>query len=282
MGHTNRIDCAHEDSHAVVERRGRRLIRFCRSVGRSLKLAILLAYGALELIVKRPATHQQQAEWLHQFCALALRFMGITVRGDGTPPAGGVVISNHLGYLDIVVFAALHRCVFVAKSEIRRWPFMGWMTSMAGTVYVDRGRGGSAVRAARGMKAAADAGIPVVFFPEGTTSNGATVLKFHSGLLMQALETGQPVTAAHLRYRLTQDNGPRISVANDVSYWGDTSFLKHVFRILGLRGIEVDIRFAESPIAFSADIRQRKTLAAEARAAVIELGDLPAAVTVAP
>lgn len=108
------------------------------------------------------------------------------------------------------------------------------------------------------------------------------VLKFHSGLLVQALQAGQPVTAAYLRYRLTQDNGPRISVANDVSYWGDTSFLLHVFRILGLRGIEVDIRFAESPIAFSANLGQRKTLAAEARVAVLELADLPAALTVAP
>jgi 1-acyl-sn-glycerol-3-phosphate acyltransferase len=255
------------------------LIRFCRSIVRSLKLALLLAYGGFQLIVKRPSTHQQQAEWLHQFCAYALRSMGITVRSQGTPPASGVVIANHLGYLDIVVFAALHRCVFVAKSEIRRWPFLGWMTTMAGTVYVDRGRGGSAVRAGRGMQAAADEGIPVVFFPEGTTSNGDTVLKFHSGLLMQALEAGQPVTAAHLSYRLTVNNGSGISVANDVSFWGDTPFLLHVFRFLALRGIEADVSFAEAPIVFASDPTQRKLLAAEARAAVIELAATPAAVT---
>jgi 1-acyl-sn-glycerol-3-phosphate acyltransferase len=205
--------------------------------------------------------------------------MGIPARYGGTFPESGVVISNHLGYLDIIVFAALHPCVFVAKSEIRSWPFLGWMTTMAGTVYVERGRGGSARRAASGMQAAADEGIPVVFFPEGTTSNGASVLKFHSGLLVQAIDAHHPVTAAYLRYRLTQDNGPGVSAENDVSYWGDTPLLLHIFRLLGLRGIEVDVRLGDSPISFSAGPDQRKLLAAEARAAVMELGGVRDTVT---
>jgi len=200
-------------------------------------------------------------------------------RYQGTCPSRGVVISNHLGYLDIIVFAALHRCVFVAKSEIRSWPFLGWMTTMAGTVYVERGRGGAANRAADGMRAAEAAGIPVVFFPEGTTSNGTSVLKFHSGLLAQAVEAAQPITAAYLRYRLTLQNGPEITVENDVSYWGDTTLLKHIFRLLGLRGIEVEARFADSPISFSEGTDQRKLLAAEARAAVMELGEVHDSVT---
>ncbi|MGA1981906.1 MAG: lysophospholipid acyltransferase family protein [Acidobacteriaceae bacterium] len=205
---------------------------------------------------------------------------GIIVRCQGTPPERGVVISNHLGYLDIIAFAALHPCVFVAKSEISHWPFLGWMTTMAGTVYVDRGRGGSANRAAGGMQAAEDAGIPVVFFPEGTTSNGASVLKFHSGLLVKSLEAAQPIRAAYLRYQLTQDNGPGVTVEDDVNFCDDTPLLKHIFRLLGLRGIEVDVRYADSPIAFSEGPDQRKLLAADARAAVMELGGVIDPVTV--
>ncbi len=255
------------------------LVRFCRSVGRTLKLVALLLYGALELIFNRPATRQQRAEWLHYLCARSMRTMGIMVRCQGMPPKRGAVISNHTGYLDIVAFAALHPCVFVAKSEIRSWPFLGWMTTMAGTVYVDRGRGGSANRAATGMQAAEDAGIPVVFFPEGTTSNGTSVLKFHSGLLVKSLEAAQPITAAYLRYRLTRDNGPGVSVENNVSYWGDTRLLKHIFGLMGLRGIEVDVRYADCPITFSKGPDQRKLLAAEARAAVMELGGVRDAVS---
>lgn len=208
-----------------------------------------------------------------------MRSMGIAVRCQGTFPERGVVISNHLGYLDVIAFAALHPCVFVAKSEIRRWPLLGWMTTMAGTVYVERGRGGSATRAAGGMQAAADAGIPVVFFPEGTTSNGASVLRFHSGLLVQALEARHTVTAAFLRFRLTHDNGTGATVEDDVGYWGSTPLVMHIFRLLALRGIQVGVRFADSPITFSEGPGQRRLLAAEARAAVMALGGVCDSVT---
>ena len=126
--------------------------------------------------------------------------MKIEIRVMGVFPARGAVISNHLSYLDIVVFAAIHPCVFVSKAEIERWPVVGWMTTMSGTVYVARGHGGSAMKARKGMQAAVDAGLPVVFFPEGTTSNGSHLLKFHSGLLAQVIDTGSPVTAAYVRY----------------------------------------------------------------------------------
>jgi len=246
--------------------------RLLRSVRGSVKLAGLFAYASLELALKRPATRLERAEWLHRFCARAVRAMGLGVRLAGRYPQRGVVISNHLGYLDIVVFAALARCVFVSKAEIRSWPLLGWMTTLAGTVYVERGRGGSAMRAKGGMQAATQAGLPVVFFPEGTTSNGETVLKFHSGLLAQAMASGQPVTAAHVRYRLTEDNGSGVTVADDLCYWGDTSLLKHIFRIVGLRGVEVEVRFADAAIAFSEGVGRRKMAAAEARAAVLEAG----------
>ena len=153
------------------------------------------------------------------------------------------------------------------------------MTTMAGTVYVDRGHGGSAARAKSRMKAASDAGLPVVFFPEGTTSNGETVLKFHSGLLAQAMQGGEAVTAAFVRYRLTEESGPGITVANDVCYWGDVSMLKHIFVLLGLRGIEVEVSFADAPITFSEGIARRKMAAVEARAAVMEVGGLSTTIT---
>lgn len=237
-----------------------------------MMLAAVFAYATLQLIVKRPATRQQRAEWLHQFCLRAVHRMGIAVRQLGTFPERGVVIANHLGYLDVVAFAALHTCAFVGKSEIRKWPFLGWITAMGGTVYVQRGRGGSAGRARAGMQEASDAGIPLAFFPEGTCSLGDTVLPFHSGLLAQAIEAGQPITAAHIRYRLTEDNGPNFSLA-DVCFWDDTLLIKHIFRFLAMRGIEVEVHFADAPIAFSANAGHRKIAAEEARAAVMQLRD---------
>jgi 1-acyl-sn-glycerol-3-phosphate acyltransferase len=86
------------------------------------------------------------------------------------------------------------------------------------------------------------------------------------------MASGQPITPAHIAYRLTHDNDPRTTVANDVCYWGDVSMLRHIFRLLWLRGIEIEVCFAESPIVFSESPAQRKRAAVEAREAVLQLG----------
>ncbi len=248
-------------------------MNFLRAVGRSVRLAGLFVVFGTELAVRRPQTREARAEWLHRFCARAMWKLGIATSVTGSFPACGAVISNHLSYLDIVVFAALHPCVFVSKEEIRGWPVVGWMTTMAGTVYVARGHGGSAMRARQGMQEALDAGLPVVFFPEGTTSNGSGLLKFHSGLLGQVMTGGAAVTAAYVRYSLASGNEPGVTVADDVCYWGDGSMLKHILRFLGLRGVRAEVRFGAGPIAFSRGGLHRKQAAMEAQAAVARLRD---------
>jgi 1-acyl-sn-glycerol-3-phosphate acyltransferase len=231
----------------------------------------MFVIAGTELAVRRPATREARADWLHRFCARAMRGMGIEIIVVGEFPKRGAMISNHLSYLDIIVFATLRSCVFVSKEEIRKWPVVGWMTTMSGTVYVARGHGGSAMKARAGMQAALDAGLPVVFFPEGTTTNGSQLLKFHSGLLAQVMESGSPVTAAYLRYSLATDNGSGVSVADDVCYWGDRNMLAHIFKFLGLRGVRAEVRFAERPIVFSSDLLHRKMAAVEAQSAVEDL-----------
>ena len=242
-------------------------------MGRSIQLVGLFVVAGTELVMKRPATRQARAEWLHRFCGRAVKRLGVEVVAVGDFPACGAVISNHLSYVDVVVFAALRPCVFVSKLEIKDWPVVGWMTTMSGTVYVERGHGGSAVRARGRMQAAMDAGLPVVFFPEGTTTNGAKMLKFHSGLLGQVTDVGAPVTAAYLRYSLGEGNDVGVRVEDDVCYWGERAMWLHVFRFLGLRNVRAEVRFAEEPIGFSSDALHRKHAAVEARAAVMELAE---------
>jgi 1-acyl-sn-glycerol-3-phosphate acyltransferase len=98
------------------------------------------------------------------------------------------------------------------------------------------------------------------------------MLKFHSGLVAQVIEGGAPVTAAYLRYSFVAENGPDVSVADDVCYWGNRNMLAHIFKFLGLRGVRAEVRFAERPIAFSSDGLHRKMAAVEARSAVAALG----------
>lgn len=248
-------------------------MRLFRSLWRSVRLAGYFAVYGAELLVKRPKTREARADWLHRFAARALRGLGIEIGLAGSFPERGAVTSNHLSYLDIVVFAALRPCVFVSKVEIQGWPVVGWMTDMSGAVYVARGHGGSAVKARQGMRATVDAGLPVVFFPEGTTSDGSGLLPFHSGLLAQVMTLGTTVTAAHIGYTLEADNGASVTVGDDVCYWGDVTLVPHVFRLLGLRGVRAEVRFAERPIAFSSDVLHRKLAAREAREAVLALSE---------
>lgn len=238
-----------------------------------MKLGAVILHACLQLLLRRPSTRPARALWLHQLCRRAVGIFDVQVESRGEFPERGVLISNHLSYLDIIVFAAIHPCVFVSKAEIGSWPVLGWMTTMAGTVYVHRGKRGSAKEAGEQMRVAAEAGLPVMFFPEGTTSNGEQILKFHSGLLAEALADEQPVTAAYLQYSLCEGNGGR-TVRDDVAYWGEHPMLPHVIRFLGLRGVRAEVVFGAAPIRFTAAAASgRKLIAVEAQQAVCELSE---------
>ena len=80
--------------------------------------------------------------------------------------------SNHLSHIDILVVSAVFPSRFVAKSEIQKWPVIGWLASMAGTLFVRRGDRKDVPRVVREMRATLDAGVSVTFFPEGWASRG--------------------------------------------------------------------------------------------------------------
>jgi 1-acyl-sn-glycerol-3-phosphate acyltransferase len=241
-----------------------------RAVINGLKLLSYFVRFGGELLLFPPKTQYGKAAWLQRFCATAIRGLGVRVTVEGEFPKRGAVISNHLSYVDIVLYASLQPCVFCAKAEIERWPVVGWMTTQVGTVMVERGRGGSALRARGGMQKAAEEGLPVVFFPEGTTTDGSHLLPFHSGLLAQALAVGEPITPAYLRYSLEAENGAGILAAQHVA-WGDTPLLEHIWRFLGLRGVHAAVRFAPAPLRFANGAEKRKLAAVEARKALLAL-----------
>jgi 1-acyl-sn-glycerol-3-phosphate acyltransferase len=146
---------------------------------------------------------------------------------------------------------------------------------MAGTVYVARGSGGSAAKAAQGMAKGFRDGLPVVFFPEGTTGVGdVTLLPFRSGLLAQAIAAEVPVRYGFIRYRLTPFDTARGKNAHDDVHWGSQTLWQHIWNILDLHGIHATVHFAPEPIPFSqAAIDNRKIAAREAEAAVAALAN---------
>lgn len=244
---------------------------FFYKLWRLVKVVAHFAYAAIELTIKRPQSRPDRAAWLSTFCRRVLRAMDVSFATEGRVPVEGAVITNHLSYVDILVHSATRPCVFVSKIEVRKMPLLGWMSMMAGTVYVERGAGGSAQTAAVTMAKGFRDGLPVVFFPEGTTGVGdEEAMPFRSGLLAQALAADAPVTPGFLRYALDPRDAARGKTVRDDVAWGPQSFQGHIWNFMGLRRVQATVRFAESAIAFTAAAREDRKLAAlEARNAVL-------------
>jgi lyso-ornithine lipid O-acyltransferase len=218
-----------------------------RSVWRSFLFVTLLLAAGVEWWVRRPKIGAEGAVWIHRWCRRIVAVLGFQCRVEGWVPRGGAVVSNHLSYLDILLYSSVRPFVMVAKKEVRGWPLMGWITSRAGTVYVERGGGPKSwpsVNAA--MAEAYRSGLPVLFFPEGTTTDGAGVLPFRRGLFHSVLNNWVPLRTAALRYSLeTHAVNAGASLEEDVCWWGEMGFVSHVFRVLGLRGLSVEVRFGD-------------------------------------
>lgn len=193
-------------------------------------LVLRLRYGSrLEL--------EQRARWLHESCSLILRSLGVRLECRGSRPAQGLIVSNHLSYLDIPAFAAATPCVFVAKREVRNWPVFGLFARCGGTIFIDRQSRASADQVALQMIDVLQKGIPVMLFPEGTSTDGSTVLRFHPSLLQPAVALSATIVPAAIGYRMTGGE------ERDVCYYGDIRFGPHLLQLLGRGGISAEIEF---------------------------------------
>jgi 1-acyl-sn-glycerol-3-phosphate acyltransferase len=186
-----------------------------------------------------------------------------TVRGRA-PSGAGLLVANHQGWVDILFLAAETGAVFVSKAEVRDWPFLGRAATSMGTLYVRRGDKRELGVLQRAIAEAIDSGELVGFFPEGTSTDGTRILEFKPSLFEAAMNGERPVHCAALRYRTLPGDPP----ASSAVAWGDgRGFLEHAVGMLGLRGFEAEVIFADEPLHGT----DRKTLAREAEAAVRRL-----------
>lgn len=111
-----------------------------------------------------------------------------------------LIVANHVSWLDIFVINSLHPCRFVAKSDIRDWPLIGWLCDRAGTIFIARGKQREVRKIYEGLVKSIHAGEHVAFFPEGTTAAQGAILPFHANLFEAAIEADVPVQPYALRY----------------------------------------------------------------------------------
>ena len=140
--------------------------------------------------------------WSRQLLAMLgvrLRYQG-ALQADASLPHG-LIVANHISFLDIFVVNAIAPTAFVSKDEVRNWPLIGWLSLHTDTLFLERGSRNAAQRARENLVHHLSRGKRVALFPEGTTTRGDTVLPFHSALPQSAIDAGTTVTPVVLRYR---------------------------------------------------------------------------------
>jgi len=158
---------------------------------------------------------------------------GVAVAVRGTFPSGpAVLVSNHLSYLDPLVIGALVPCSPIAKGEVRHWPVIGSAARSLGVHFVDRSSAHSGARVLRRAHVVLRAGASILNFPEGTTTDGSTLLPFRRGIFGLARLAAVPVVPIALRF------GNR-----ELAWTGGDTFLPHYFRTAARRApaVHVDV-----------------------------------------
>lgn len=182
----------------------------------------------------------ERAQWLHRAACRVLRAFGISASVRGRVPTQGLVVANHLSYLDIAILGSMMPCFFVSKAEVGRWPFFGKAARVGGTLFLNRRSHASTVEVAGLISERLTLPVPVLLFPEGTSTDGLELLRFHLSLYEPAVTAQAPVTAAAVRYVLADGGEER-----DLCWFGDTGFLPHFWRTLGVSGFSAQVTFGE-------------------------------------
>lgn len=214
-----------------------------RAVRRAVALAVALAACVLSywwIRVRGRITLVQRSQWLHRSACRVLRAFDICTAVHGQPPAHGLVVANHLSYLDIVIISSVMPCFFVSKAEVDHWPYFGRAARTGGTIFIDRRSRASAADVARQIADRLKQPVPILLFPEGTSTDGSQVLRFHSSLFQPAVAAPAPVTAATVRYILAHGACER-----DLCWFDNTLFLTHLWKTLGTRGFSAEVTFGE-------------------------------------
>jgi 1-acyl-sn-glycerol-3-phosphate acyltransferase len=184
-----------------------------------------------------------------------VRIVGIRVCVSGpVPPAQGeaaMIAANHVSWVDTFVVMSVRPARFIAKSEIRDWPVAGWIAERAGTLFVRRERRRDIALILGDVHDALGQGDCIGLFPEGTTTEGDRLLRFHSSLFEPAIANAATIHPAAIRYERA-DGSPCPAFA----YVGEISFMESVALVIGERGVVARLAFAE-PIGPAASLDRR-------------------------
>ncbi|MER5308448.1 lysophospholipid acyltransferase family protein [Streptomyces sp. NPDC002773] len=222
-----------------------------------------------------PAAHRLAL--VRYWLRAVVRAFGVRVRYEGAPAATGplLVVANHVSWLDIPLIAAVLPGRMVAKAEVRRWPVLGTLAALGGTLFIDRDGLRALPTTVRAMTAVLAAGGRVIVFPEGSTWCGRAGGRFRPAAFQAALDAGCAVQPVRIDYRPT----------DAAAYVGDDVLGASLWRVVTTRHLTAVVRVPEPLPALRHPDRRALAAAAEqavTQRAVTQLPGTPCAVAQQP
>lgn len=224
-----------------------RLYYRCSRLGLHLLEGALLAVVCGAAFVQYRPWQQPFIRWWHRrFC----RILNLDIRVQGEPlQQHALWISNHVSWLDIPVLGAHFPVYFLSKAEVARWPVVGWLAKVAGTLFIQRGSG-DAGKVESQLASHLREGRNVLFFPEGTTTDGERLKRFFHKLFGAAVSEQVPLQPVLVCYRDEHD-----ALHPHAPFIGDDEFLDHAIDILKGDRMVVDVMVLPAELPGERDAR---------------------------
>jgi 1-acyl-sn-glycerol-3-phosphate acyltransferase len=241
------------------------------SVLRGGRLAVHFFSGMLLAIIYPYLNQTSQRRTMKVWSKQLLDILNIGLQIEGPQPGrsegGCLIVANHISWLDIFVLNAIHPVRFIAKSEVRAWPFIGWLCQRSGTIFIDRAMRPKSTHqntlmVSQHVGRLLKQDTCIGFFPEGTTTDGKQVGHFHSALIQPAIETGTRICPIALRY---QDQEGELEIA--AAFVGDMTLAQSIWQILRCPHLNTLVVFTPALQTANAN---RRVLARTAQAAITQ------------
>lgn len=181
------------------------------------------------------------------FCGVACRVLDINIRikNPSQMQEPALFVGNHMGFVDVLVMCSLKPFLFVTSQEMRKTFLLGWITEVAGCLYVDRQKKKQITREIQDISSALRSGYSVVLYPEATSHNGEELLPFKRSLLASAVETQVPIQLFCFNF-LEVDSRPFDTINREAVCWyGDQTFVDSGRRLLKTKSIQVEVEFLD-------------------------------------
>ncbi|MEN0058852.1 MAG: lysophospholipid acyltransferase family protein [Bdellovibrio sp.] len=200
------------------------------------------------LFVRDPDKRLQRFSRNSQFfCGLILRSFNLQLKIVNRPSLDQkfLLVSNHMGFVDILMLASCIPMVFVTSNEMRETPFLGLLTEMGGCIYVERRSRTRILEEMKSIAAVLQRGFRVVLYPEATSTNGERVLPFKKTLLMAAAYADVPIQPVVVNFREINGEAFTLKWRDHVCWYGDIPFITSLWKSLTLKSVKAEVEFLD-------------------------------------